>query len=101
MQWLEKYLSTRKPLVELRSLMKRLGLPQCAIRPLETLESTDRLSKQKHKIMMRYSALFRIGLFLDDFKIEEGLGPTKKLAKDAAAKNLLMLHWTWPMPSGP
>jgi hypothetical protein len=72
LRWLEEYLTTRDPVRELSKLMQRLNLSHWAFKSQDTLENPSRLSQQKHKIMMRYSAVFRTAIYIDDFKIEEG-----------------------------
>ena len=72
MQFLEEYLAKKNLVKELKYTMQHLKLHGWEMRDLPTIQDEAKLSKQKHKVMMRYAAIFRIGIFLGDYKLEEG-----------------------------
>ena len=73
MNFLEQYLEKKNLLKELNILMRRLNIPDWKFKELPTLQSKDHASAKSHKIMMRYAAVFRYGIFNQEYKFEEGL----------------------------
>lgn len=73
LNWLNPFLDNRNCVVELRSITRKLNLPNPVFRWLPTQRENSNRGKWKQSIMMRYAAIHRYGVFINDIKIEDGM----------------------------
>lgn len=71
-RWVEMYLEPKNPIYELMHTLRQHKMKNWEFREISTNPIKSKKSQLLQKIVMKYAAIFRTGVYYEDHKLEEG-----------------------------
>lgn len=72
-KWADEYLSNKNPIYELKFSLRQYKMTSWSFKELQTNQMKSKRAQLMQKIVMKYAAIFRTGIFCGDKMLEEGL----------------------------